>query len=859
MSPLVGRPALEGRHLLGRALLLLVAMLLASAPVSQVLAGSSWLVLTLVGAAPVILGGVVLRSVLRRQMLVPLLQAVVIVVLVLALELILGVLGEQGGGGRGGPVGALLGQSEILTRGMNELASGVPPLMLDPHGTVLVVALIALVTLLLDVMFLDLGWHTPTGLLLLCALLIPALQQPSGGYWWQVAAPVLAAAMIFATRTVHADPQYLRGDRRPQAGPLAHPGRTLAATAVCIALVVGLSPGLGPALPQLAPARLALNIDVLEQWRDPNAPAPGAVMIDDDISVRRSLLQQADTEVLRYTTTAGEDPSYLRLRALNRFDGETYRGDAEGEEPALGVDAFSDARDDGIPVHSSAGDLIDTDVEIMSLAGNRLPMPDNVRSVQGSDRSLNEAMTLQPSNGEVALGRVRTGLLGQHYSVRSEPRTATAEQLRAVDPAEFERPFDVGYTSRRDVPEPAAALAAEVAEGSGAETAFDTAVAYQDYFRTSFAYSLTVNSPPGKDPLESFLDDRVGYCEQFAATFALMMTSQGYPTRVVIGFTPGEQDGEEWTVSAKNAHAWPEVWFGPEHGWVRFEPTPAAAANGVSPPELTEQDGQEEAPAPEPETPEEQEEPTTEEENAEEGTTEEQTSEEAAAAQTPEEGTGPSTETVQRIEWGLVSVMAAGGLLAAAAATTLILIRRRRRRARDDRWAALLVGTGGTDGSTADGSSALAVERKQREAGELAWSELTRELAVRETAIRLLGITGAWGRPPVRIGLDPALPPHRALEDLLEQIDAGPLEVTAAHRAAADRIAEAYTTARYAAPLPPESAEEGVASAEGAPAPEGAPSAEGTPAQRDARPAERPQHPLRHDSDLLIELIRTAR
>ena len=50
-----------------------------------------------------------------------------------------------------------------------------------------------------------------------------------------------------------------------------------------------------------------------------------------------------------------------------------------------------------------------------------------------------------------------------------------------------------------------------------------------------------------------------------------------------------------------------------------------------------------------------------------------------------------------------------------------------------------------------------------------------------------------------------------------------------------------------------------MASAEGAPAPEGAPSAEGTPAQRDARPAERPQHPLRHDSDLLIELIRTAR
>src|SRR5699024_10599906 len=93
------------------------------------------------------------------------------------------------------------------------------------------------------------------------------------------------------------------------------------------------------------------------------------------------------------------------------------------------------------------------------------------------------------------------------------------------------------------------------------------------------------HSPPGEDPLESFLEDRVGYCEQFAASFALMMTSQGYPARVVIGFTPGQQDGEEWSVTSSNAHAWPEVWFGPQHGWVRFEPTPAAAANGVRPPE----------------------------------------------------------------------------------------------------------------------------------------------------------------------------------------------------------------------------------------------------------------------------------
>src|SRR5699024_11668756 len=119
MSPLVGRPALEGAHLAGRALLLLVAMVLASAPVSQLLAGSSWLMLTLVGAVPVILGGVVLRTVVSRPMLVPLAQTGVLVVLVLVVEMVLGLLS--------GPLGVLGAQAEIVTRGVNELATGVPP------------------------------------------------------------------------------------------------------------------------------------------------------------------------------------------------------------------------------------------------------------------------------------------------------------------------------------------------------------------------------------------------------------------------------------------------------------------------------------------------------------------------------------------------------------------------------------------------------------------------------------------------------------------------------------------------------------------------------------------------------------
>src|SRR5690625_7702499 len=80
----------------------------------------------------------------------------------------------------------------------------------------------------------------------------------------------------------------------------------------------------GQSRPQLAPTRVALNIDLLNQWQGRDVPQLGPVMIDDDVSVRRSLLEQDDTEVLRYTTTDPQ-PSYLRLRTLTVFDGEAYQ------------------------------------------------------------------------------------------------------------------------------------------------------------------------------------------------------------------------------------------------------------------------------------------------------------------------------------------------------------------------------------------------------------------------------------------------------------------------------------------------------------------------------------------------------
>ena len=119
-------------------------------------------------------------------------------------------------------------------------------------------------------------------------------------------------------------------------------------------------------------------------------------------------------------------------------------------------------------------------------------------------------------------------------------------------------------------------------------------VALQDWFRSEFTYSTDVPDGHGNSAIESFLEDRVGYCEQFAGTFAAMARSLGIPARVAVGFTQGQlQDDGAYLVLGRNAHAWPEVWFD-GYGWVPFEPTPgrgmpgAEAYTGVPP----QQDGE---------------------------------------------------------------------------------------------------------------------------------------------------------------------------------------------------------------------------------------------------------------------------
>jgi transglutaminase-like putative cysteine protease len=105
---------------------------------------------------------------------------------------------------------------------------------------------------------------------------------------------------------------------------------------------------------------------------------------------------------------------------------------------------------------------------------------------------------------------------------------------------------------------------------------YDMALAIQQYFRTNFRYSLQSAPGAGMQALVNFLHDRTGYCQQFAATMALMARAEGIPARVVVGFLPGKKQADgTFLVRAHDAHSWPELYFA-GYGWVRFEPTPSS-------------------------------------------------------------------------------------------------------------------------------------------------------------------------------------------------------------------------------------------------------------------------------------------
>jgi transglutaminase-like putative cysteine protease len=276
------------------------------------------------------------------------------------------------------------------------------------------------------------------------------------------------------------------------------------------------------------------------------------------------LRQGEKQELLTYTTDEGAD--YLRLTTLDRFD-----PDRGWSSSALSADIDEDRVDDVPPPvgRSAPTDEVDVTIELTRrLGGPWLPVPavpdaididgpwlwdpeaETVFSTRTSARDVEDPYTVTTSRVQPDVALLR----------RSQSPPERIAETYAADPELS--PY------ARSVLEKVTA---------GATTDFDRVAALQTFFRdTDFRYDESTATPDTDQPdaLTDFLRARRGFCEQFAAAMAALVRGAEIPARVAVGFISGPRDDEgRYTVSTREAHAWPEVWF-EGAGWVRFEPTP---------------------------------------------------------------------------------------------------------------------------------------------------------------------------------------------------------------------------------------------------------------------------------------------
>ena len=261
----------------------------------------------------------------------------------------------------------------------------------------------------------------------------------------------------------------------------------------------------------------------------------------------------------------------LRAFTLATFDGRLWQRteseDLAEWDPALLLASDPEVR--GTAPQPEDGALAQVDVQVESLRERRLPLSTFPRTLVvdgrwGYDDERDEVIGSQTT---------RSGLT---YSMLVQIPDLTAADLRRAEVGA--PPNGDLYTAVPDTghSEDVAALAAEVTEG--AEGPYRQALELQTWLRSVANFTYDTRVPPARsdDAVWDFLQDRRGYCVQFATAMAMMARTLDIPSRVGVGFLPGEAQGDgTYVVTGRLAHAWPELYF-EDHGWVRFEPTPAS-------------------------------------------------------------------------------------------------------------------------------------------------------------------------------------------------------------------------------------------------------------------------------------------
>jgi hypothetical protein len=328
----------------------------------------------------------------------------------------------------------------------------------------------------------------------------------------------------------------------------------------CLTLVAVLA---GPHLP-FAQAREPFDPSTRVQPPEPERPP--SVNPLDQVS---AWLQQPEKPLFTVAATKSSD---WRLAVLDRFDGTSWTAGVELNRSGGRIPAPA-----GVPSTEVA-----QRITIEGLTGVWLPAadrPTSVEDVTGVAEDTGREVAVDRESGVIAMATpLRPGVSYRvvsrvpRYELNSLQFAPTADDPEArrdslLPGAPDGRPIPALATLRR--------LAKQATEDS--TFPFQQAVHLADWLRTRNTYDPNAVSGHSYRHLEFFLNTTGrGTSEHFATAFAVMGRTLGMPTRVVVGFRPGERAGDRWRVRSGDVLVWPEVNFSGV-GWVPFYPTPGNA------------------------------------------------------------------------------------------------------------------------------------------------------------------------------------------------------------------------------------------------------------------------------------------
>ncbi|SDU75942.1 transglutaminase family protein [Jiangella alkaliphila] len=454
---------------------------------------------------------------------------------------------------------------DVFQEGTDVTSTYVAPIPVPRGILMMLVGGAGLVALLVDALAVWLRKVPLAGVPLAACYTVAASVMSTGLDWWWFLPPATGflALLVSEGRTRvaawgrSASPSARRSGI-PETDSLARNGRRVGAVALAVAVAV---PGIAPVLTE----------GVLGPGQGRGGGGGQTIRTDNPIiDLQRNLQRQENVEVLQYSS-ATEAPTYIRIVTLDVFDGEEWK---TSDRPV------PDSVDSGMPHPQGLADAdwpyVDYEISVTpDFSSSWLPLPYPAQSIdiEGDWRYHAPTLDVVADGDDV---RART------YDVRSLVVEPTVDALRNAGPPSDD--VDAMLELPDELPSMVTDLAEQVTEG--AEDDFSRAAALQQWFRVEgdFEYDIEATSGHTTNALVEFLNDRVGYCEQFAATMAIMARYLGIPARVAVGFTQGRPapggDGT-YIVQSHDSHAWPELYF-EGSGWVRFEPTPGEIT-GVAP------------------------------------------------------------------------------------------------------------------------------------------------------------------------------------------------------------------------------------------------------------------------------------